>query len=857
MTRLGVGLMGLYAVLALISWWTTRALRRHAADHEHQALHDPLTGLPNRELFRRVAEESLARGRTGDRGALVLVDLDHFKEVNDTLGHHAGDELLKIVGQRLSESLRTDDTVARLGGDEFGIVLPHGADRDATVALLSRVREELSREITLDGAALSVEASFGVCFYPDDADTVEGLLQHADAAMYRGKHVPTGVVVYEPTALRPVSDALVMQRELRRALESDELVLHYQPKIELGTGRVTSVEALVRWQHPERGLLPPAAFLPVAERSELIEPLTRWVLAPRAARLHRLDRRRPRLDRRGERLGPQPLLAAVRRLGPRHPAAGRGAPPTACTSRSPRPRWPSTATSPARSSTRWPPRASRCPSTTSGSASPACPSCARLDVTEIKIDRTFVAGPDRQRAGPGHRRLGHRAGPPAGLRGDRRGRRDPGRGRLAGRRSACDHAQGYLWLRPAPWTQIDDGARAPIAQRRTPGRRRGARGHRYDADRHLATARRGTRAGDRPGPDRRLRRRDVVGVARRGAGRGRRPGAVRPGPARPAARRGAGARHAARSGPTRRTRPCRPSARTAAPSSAWSPTWAPRSAGARRPRPVRQPDFMKLLPDVVDGRIDLAMSAMTDTAQRARTVDFVNYFSAGTAIVVQRGNPDRPSPTSRTCADVRSRSRPGPPRSTCWPAPRPTARASRSRCGPTPTNSDALVQLRTGRAAAVLNDLPPAVFLVNDPRTRSHYQLASTTQYEPGLYGIVVSQDQRGLRDAVQGACEQLLRSGAYADVLRALEGRRRGRRPGQHRLRPLRAAERPAREGSRPATGETRGGSKENDTRPSQLVRTTGPPADPSDHGDQRHTPPGGGLNHRRNSFDAPGADG
>ena len=124
------------------------------------------------------------------------------------------------MGHRLSESLRTDDTVARLGGDEFGIVLPHGADRDATVALLTRVREELSREVTLDGAALSVEASFGVCFYPDDADTVEGLLQHADAAMYRGKHVPTGVVVYEPTALRPASDALVMQRELRRALES-------------------------------------------------------------------------------------------------------------------------------------------------------------------------------------------------------------------------------------------------------------------------------------------------------------------------------------------------------------------------------------------------------------------------------------------------------------------------------------------------------------------------------------------------------------------------------------------------------------------------------------------------------------
>ena len=116
-------------------------------------------------------------------------------------------------------------------------------------------------------------------FYPDDADDVEGLLQGADAAMYRGKHGTAGVVVYEATAHRPVTDALVMQRELRRALDRDELVVHYQPKVHLGSGRITSVEALVRWQHPDRGLLPPSQFLPVAERSELIEPLTRWVLA--------------------------------------------------------------------------------------------------------------------------------------------------------------------------------------------------------------------------------------------------------------------------------------------------------------------------------------------------------------------------------------------------------------------------------------------------------------------------------------------------------------------------------------------------------------------------------------------------
>ncbi|MEO6143831.1 MAG: bifunctional diguanylate cyclase/phosphodiesterase [Dermatophilaceae bacterium] len=277
-TRLALGLAGLYAVLALISWWTTRALRQHATDHEHQALHDPLTGLPNRELFRRKAEEALARGRRGEPGALVLIDLDHFKEVNDTLGHHAGDELLRVVGRRLAESLRTDDTVARLGGDEFGLVLPRGDDRDETVALLTRVRLELAEEVVLDGVPISVEASFGVCFYPSDADTVEGLLQHSDAAMYQGKHGSTGVVVYSPATPQHTTHSLVLLRELRQALEREELVLHYQPKLSLKTGRIGCVEALVRWQHPERGLLSPLDFLPVAERSELIELLTSWVL---------------------------------------------------------------------------------------------------------------------------------------------------------------------------------------------------------------------------------------------------------------------------------------------------------------------------------------------------------------------------------------------------------------------------------------------------------------------------------------------------------------------------------------------------------------------------------------------------
>jgi predicted signal transduction protein with EAL and GGDEF domain len=158
------------------------------------------------------------------------------------------------------------------------MVLPRGGGREATLALLHRIRAALGEEVVLDGVSISVEASFGVCFYPESAETLEDLLQHADAAMYQGKHGRGGVVVYEPVTLQHARHGLVMLCELRAALERDELVLYYQPKVELATGRVSGVEALVRWQHPERGLIPPSEFLAVAERSELIEPLTNWVL---------------------------------------------------------------------------------------------------------------------------------------------------------------------------------------------------------------------------------------------------------------------------------------------------------------------------------------------------------------------------------------------------------------------------------------------------------------------------------------------------------------------------------------------------------------------------------------------------
>lgn len=278
-TRLALSLVGLFAVLALISWWTTRALRENAAAHEHESLHDSMTGLPNRQLFLRTAERALAPGRRGDQGAFVLIDLDRFKQVNDTLGHHAGDELLRVVARRLRESVRADDTVARLGGDEFGLVLPRAGDREETAALLTRVRHALGQEVVLDGFSLRVGASFGVCFYPEGAKTVEELLRHADAAMYQCKNGPEDVGFYEPEIPQLAAQALVIQEELRQAVARDELVLHYQPRIEPGTGRVSCVEALVRWQHPQRGLLLPSDFLSVAEQSsELMDPVTSWVL---------------------------------------------------------------------------------------------------------------------------------------------------------------------------------------------------------------------------------------------------------------------------------------------------------------------------------------------------------------------------------------------------------------------------------------------------------------------------------------------------------------------------------------------------------------------------------------------------
>ena len=489
--HLGLGLAALYLVLALLSWSTTRRLSRHAADREHESLHDPLTGLPNRALFRARAAEAVAAGGPHQRGALVLVDLDGFKQVNDTVGHHGGDALLQVVAQRLRDGLRTDDVVARLGGDEFGLVLPDvGGPDERVVARLDALCE------------LAAPAGRG-----------------------RGR-----------TARR---------RSERRG-----------------------------------GVLPPAR--------------------------HR--RRR---------------------------AAPRG----------------------------------RC-------------------------------GDVRRQA-----------------------RRRPGR--------------------PA---------------RRVPGRRRPGAGA-------------VTRSGSRGRPDRRAAlAAAVVALALGGCGT---TGGALAAPARPAVDP---ALHAALPADVRARGELRVVTEAA---------YAPASSFAPDGRTIVgfEPDLGVALGDVLGVRVtfshhpfdelprlvgsgaaDLIMSAMTDRSSRRAELDFVDYFSAGTSIVVQRGNPAGITQLDSLCG-----ARVAVQRGTVQVD---LLTALQARCTSplqvlqTRDNDEALLELRTGRAQAVLNDYPPAVALTTAPRTGSLFQLASTTQYEPGLYGIGVDKQRPAVRDAVRGALEVLLGSGAYGRIL-------------------------------------------------------------------------------------------
>jgi diguanylate cyclase (GGDEF)-like protein/PAS domain S-box-containing protein len=255
------------------------ALASQAALNEHQALHDGLTGLANRTLFRDRIELAVNAGRSTDGQAAVMVmDLDGFKEINDSMGHAAGDELLVELGRRLDAASRSSDTVARLGGDEFGVLLPQASLPGHVRAAVTRMQEAIESPITLHGLEKSLEVSIGVALYPDDGKDVETLLRCADSAMYHAKAEKSGWALYDRSRVRPDTGGLTIMRELRQALEARELVLHYQPKAALADGEVHAVEALLRWNHPVRGLVAPDEFIPIARQTGLIELVTFYVI---------------------------------------------------------------------------------------------------------------------------------------------------------------------------------------------------------------------------------------------------------------------------------------------------------------------------------------------------------------------------------------------------------------------------------------------------------------------------------------------------------------------------------------------------------------------------------------------------
>ncbi len=257
----------------------TEELARKQAENEYQALHDQLTDLPNRLLFQRSLATMIKEAeQRGGKFGVMLMDLDHFKEINDALGHDFGDKLLAAIGPRIARSLRDGDLMARLGGDEFGVLLADLPDDETASVVAEHVVEGLRRPIRVEELDLDVSGSVGVALYPTHAEDPDMLLRHADVAMYAAKESGVGFEIYDEIIDRYKPELLTLVTQVRPAIEEGQFRMYLQPKVRLSDGRVAGAEALIRWEHPTLGRLSPADFIPMVEKTVLLKPLTYWVI---------------------------------------------------------------------------------------------------------------------------------------------------------------------------------------------------------------------------------------------------------------------------------------------------------------------------------------------------------------------------------------------------------------------------------------------------------------------------------------------------------------------------------------------------------------------------------------------------